>query len=42
MSSSFVLPEGLPKPVASDLDGPYWEAAARGELVAQRCAECRG
>ena len=31
MSDSFVLPEGLPKPIADDLDAPYWEAAARGE-----------
>lgn len=40
MSDSFVLPEGLPKPIPDDLDGPYWEAAARGELVAQRCDAC--
>ena len=42
MSESFVLPEGLPKPIADDLDAPYWEAAARGELVAQRCNACGG
>ena len=30
------------KPVAqaSELSGPYWEAAAQGRLVLQRCAAC--
>ena len=30
-----------PVPMADDLTRPYWEAAARRELVIQRCARCR-
>jgi uncharacterized OB-fold protein len=39
-----VLPSGIPGPVPSPdgLDGPYWEATRRHELVAQRCRDCRG
>ena len=39
-----VLPPGLPAPVAArdGLDAPYWEAARRHELVAQRCTGCGG
>ena len=42
--SSFYLPEGMPEPVPSPdgLDAPYWEAARRHELVAQRCDACGG
>ena len=40
MNDSFVLPEGLPRPMPDELDGPYWDAAARDELVAQRCTAC--
>lgn len=29
-----------PVPEPSELSAPYWEAAARGELVAQRCEKC--
>jgi uncharacterized OB-fold protein len=32
-------PKLVPQPNA--LTRPYWEAAARGELVIQRCARCR-
>jgi uncharacterized OB-fold protein len=30
-----------PVPVPDDLTRPYWEAAARRQLVIQRCALCR-
>lgn len=30
----------LPAPLPSPDAGPYWEAAARGELVLQRCGNC--
>jgi uncharacterized OB-fold protein len=38
-----VLPQGLPEPVPrpDGLDRPYWDAARRHEVVAQRCRECR-
>lgn len=41
--SGFLLPKGLPapRPANDGLDAPYWEAARRHELVAQRCRECR-
>jgi len=37
-----VLPEGLPAPAPSPdgLDRPYWDAARRHQLVAQRCNAC--
>ena len=37
-----VLPEGLPAPapLPDGLDRPYWDAAKRHELVAQRCNAC--
>ena len=36
------LKAGLPKPAPSPdgLDAPYWEAAAEGRLVMQRCRTC--
>jgi uncharacterized OB-fold protein len=39
----FVLPAGLPRPVAEadGLSRPYWEGARRGELWIQRCRACR-
>jgi uncharacterized OB-fold protein len=41
--SEFLLPKGLPAPRPSNdgLDAPFWEAARRHELVAQRCRKCR-
>ncbi|MEZ4334286.1 MAG: zinc ribbon domain-containing protein [Myxococcota bacterium] len=41
--SGSILPRGLPAPAPSPdgLDAPYWEAARRHELVAQRCRSCR-
>ena len=43
MSATY-LPDGLPgpRPARDGLDAPYWEAAARHELVAQRCRSCGG
>ncbi len=43
MSASPYLPPGLagPVPQKDGLDRPYWEAAARHQLVAQRCRDCR-
>ena len=35
------MSDGRPLPLADDDTRPYWEAAARGELVMQRCAACR-
>jgi len=37
-----VLPEGLPapSPQPDGLDRPYWDAAKRHRLVAQRCNAC--
>ncbi len=42
MSAATVLPEGLPAPAPSPdgLDRPYWDAARRHQLVAQRCNAC--
>ncbi len=34
------LPEGMPVPVATELDAPYWEANRRHELTVQRCTTC--
>jgi uncharacterized OB-fold protein len=38
------LPAGLPAPAPrrDGLDGPYWDAARRHELVCQRCRACGG
>ena len=38
------LPPGLPvpTPAVDGLDAAYWEAAARHELVVQRCTACEG
>jgi uncharacterized OB-fold protein len=43
VTAAAVLPEGLPAPAPSPdgLDRPYFEAAARHQLVAQRCNACR-
>jgi len=42
MSSSFVLPEGLPAPVPTGdgLDARYWEGTRNHELWVQHCAAC--
>ena len=41
MSAPYLNP-GLPKPLPSPdgLDAPYWQAAAEGRLVLQRCNTC--
>ncbi len=38
----FYLQPGLPKPAPAPdgLDAPYWQAAAEGRLVMQRCRAC--
>ena len=33
-------PATIPAPVPSAHSAPYWDAAARGELLYQRCAAC--
>jgi uncharacterized OB-fold protein len=40
--SSYVLPDGLPRPVPSpdELDAPYWEGTRAHELRVQRCRGC--
>ena len=35
------LPEGLPRPEATDLDRPYWTGLRERRLVVQRCVPCR-
>lgn len=35
------MTSGRPLPLADDDTRPYWDAAARGELVVQRCSACR-
>lgn len=32
----------IPRPFASIVSQPYWDACARGELMFQRCAACNG
>ncbi len=32
----------IPRPFASVVSQPYWDACARGELMFQRCAACNG
>ncbi|HEY7269045.1 MAG TPA: OB-fold domain-containing protein [Dehalococcoidia bacterium] len=41
--SQYYLPEalGLPAPSPDGVDAGFWEAAARHELVIQRCTDCR-
>lgn len=34
-------PPPKPIPVADPLSKPFWDAAAQGQLVIQRCADCR-
>lgn len=33
-------PTGRPVPVADETSAPFWEAAARGELLLARCSVC--
>jgi uncharacterized OB-fold protein len=39
MSDDFIVPQ-RPLPDLDDDSRPFWEAAARGELVVQACADC--
>jgi uncharacterized OB-fold protein len=32
---------GIPLPVPTYVSAPYWEGCRRGELLVQRCEECR-
>jgi uncharacterized OB-fold protein len=43
-TTSTYLPAGLPvpAPAVDGLDRPFWEAAARRELLVQRCGDCHG
>lgn len=34
-------PEGIPLPHGSIISKPYWDGCARGELLFQRCQDCR-
>jgi uncharacterized OB-fold protein len=42
VDSKSYLPTGLPipRPTPDGLDKPFWDAAARHELVVQKCAKC--
>ncbi len=35
------LNQGLPRPVANELDAPYWAGLAENKLLIQRCLSCR-
>ena len=37
---SHYLNEGLPQPVATELDEPYWSGLANNQLLIQRCNDC--
>ena len=34
------MPPARAEPLVTDLTRPFWEAAAEGRLVVQRCGEC--
>ena len=34
------LAEGLPQPVPTDLDRPYWEGLRAETILLQRCGDC--
>ena len=36
------LNAGLPAPVATELDAPYWQGLAEDRLLLQRCRACQG
>ena len=38
--SDYYLNEGLPQPVASDVDEPFWAGLRENELRLQRCGDC--
>ncbi len=38
--SDYYLDEGLPQPVATELDEPYWSGLAENELRLQVCGAC--
>lgn len=40
--SDYYLHPGLPQPVATPLDEPYWSALRENELKIQRCISCGG
>ncbi|MEM9622893.1 MAG: zinc ribbon domain-containing protein, partial [Pseudomonadota bacterium] len=40
--SEHYLATGLPQPVASELDGPYWEGLQQNVLRLQQCQNCQG
>ncbi len=40
--SNATLPPGRPGPQATAVSAPFWEAAADGRLLLQRCEDCRG
>ena len=41
MSEGYLKP-GLPQPVPTELDAPFWQALGEERLEIQRCADCGG
>ena len=39
--SNYYLNPGLPQPVATELDGPYWQGLAENILRVQQCQSCQ-
>ncbi len=40
--SNYYLNPGLPQPVATELDEPFWSGLRENVLRVQQCAECQG
>lgn len=40
--SNYYLNPGLPQPVATDLDAPFWQGLADNVIRIQRCRKCKG
>ncbi len=40
MTTKTYLPKGLPAPLPTEIDAPFWAATRRHQLVVQRCKGC--